>query len=207
MLQEEGATSSPQQRTAITTHLPKLPNFSGDKKDETSYDLWRYEVECLMRYNVKYSTVLQSFRRSLRGNAARVLMRLGTEASIDDILQRIDGVYGTVEDNENLLSQFYSASQKENEDVLEWSCRLEDLLNKVIRMARFHQQKLIKCCGICFGMVCQRTLRTSRIIYLWNLQNSMILEKPSVRLNRINLEGKTVRNINPSNCNQYFPNG
>ena len=133
MLQEEGATSSPQQLTAITTHLPKLPNFSGDKKAETSYDLWRYEVECLMRDNVKYSTILQSIRRSLRENAARVLMRLGTEASIDDILQRFDSVYGTVEDNENLLSQFYSASQKDNEDVSEWSCRLEDLLNKVIQ--------------------------------------------------------------------------
>lgn len=88
----------------------------------------------------------------------------------------------------------YSASQKDNEDVLEWSCRLEDLLNKWFRMARCHKQTLIKCCKICFGMVCQRTLRTLRVIYSRNLHNSMIKEKPSVRLNRINLEGKTVRN-------------
>ena len=60
MLQEEGATSSPQQLTAITTHLAKLPMFSGDRKAETSYDLWRYEVECLMRDNVfNYSAKYQ----------------------------------------------------------------------------------------------------------------------------------------------------
>ena len=79
MLQEESTTSSPQQLTTITTYLTKLPNFTGDKEAETSYDLWFYEVECLMRDNVKYSTILQNIRRSLLGNAARVLMRLGTE--------------------------------------------------------------------------------------------------------------------------------
>jgi hypothetical protein len=60
-------------------------------------------------------------------------MRLGTDASIEEILQTFDSVYGIVDDNENLLSQFYSASQKDNEDVSEWSCRLEDLLDKVIQ--------------------------------------------------------------------------
>jgi hypothetical protein len=60
-------------------------------------------------------------------------MRLGTEASIENILDRFDSVYGTVNDNENLLSQFYNATQGGNEDVSEWSCRLEDLLNKVIQ--------------------------------------------------------------------------
>lgn len=133
MPQDNDASSSPKETTSYTTNTPKLPFFSGDKKGETSYDLWRYEVECLIRDGVKTSAVLQSIRRSLRGNAARVLMRLGTEASIDEILQRFDSVYGIVDDNENLLSQFYSASQKENEDVSEWSCRLEDLLNKVIQ--------------------------------------------------------------------------
>ena len=98
-----------------------------------SYDLWRYEVQCLMKDDVRATTILQSIRRLLRGNAAQVLMRLGTEASIENILDRFDSVYGTVDDNENLLSQFYSATQGGNEDVSEWSCRLEDLLNKVIQ--------------------------------------------------------------------------
>ena len=129
-----GATSSLQHSSTTYTHQPpKLPVFSGDKKSDTSYDLWRYEVQCLMKDDVRATTILQSIRRSLRGNAARVLMRLGTEASIENILHRFDSVYGTVDDNENLLSQFYSASQGGNEDVSEWSCRLEDLLNKVIQ--------------------------------------------------------------------------
>ena len=39
----------------------------------------------------------------------------------------------TVEDNKNLLSQFYIVLHRENEDVSEWSCHIEDLLNKVIQ--------------------------------------------------------------------------
>ena len=35
MPQEEGAKSSHQQLIAITTHLPKLPTISGDKKGDT----------------------------------------------------------------------------------------------------------------------------------------------------------------------------
>lgn len=129
-----GATSSPHVTKHITPlHAPKLPVFSGDKKGDTSYDLWRYEVKCLMKDDVSAATILQSIRRSLRSGASRVLMRLGTDASIEEILHKFDSVYGIVDDNENLLSQFYSASQKENEDVSEWSCRLEDLLDKVIQ--------------------------------------------------------------------------
>ena len=117
----------------IPLHTPKLPVFSGDKKGDTSYDLWRYEVKCLTKDEVSPATILQSIRRSLRSGASRVLMRLGTDASIEEILHKFDSVYGIVDDNENLLSQFYSASQKEHEDVSEWSCRLEDLLDRVIQ--------------------------------------------------------------------------
>lgn len=119
MPQYNDASCSSKETTSYTSITPKLPFFLGDKKGETSYDLWHYEVECLIKDGGKTSTILQSIRRSLRGNARRVLMQLGPEASIDAILQRFDNVYGTVDDNENLLSQFYSASQKENKDVSE----------------------------------------------------------------------------------------
>jgi hypothetical protein len=71
-------------------------------------------------------------RRSLKGSASRVLMRLGPNASVEEILYKLDSVYGIVEEKETLLANFYSARQKENEDVSTWACRLEDLLGKTL---------------------------------------------------------------------------
>jgi hypothetical protein len=66
-----GATSSPHHSlTTYTYHPPKLPVFSGDKKSDTSYDLWRYGVQRLMKDGVRATTILQNIRRSLRVNAA-----------------------------------------------------------------------------------------------------------------------------------------
>nr|KAG5690731.1 hypothetical protein BaRGS_022422 [Batillaria attramentaria] len=55
-------------------------------------------------------------------------MRLGTGATLEDLLAKFDSIYGTVQQKESVLAQFYSARQREGEDVATWSCRLEDLL-------------------------------------------------------------------------------
>ena len=72
-------------------------------------------------------------RASLRGEAAHVLKRLGPDASLDSILQKFNDVYGMVETGEETLSEFYSAHQREDEDVSSWGCRLEDLLDRAVR--------------------------------------------------------------------------
>jgi hypothetical protein len=55
--------------------------------------------------------------RSLKGSAGRVLMRLGPNASVDEILYKLDSVHGIVEEKETLLANFNSARRKEHEDV------------------------------------------------------------------------------------------
>jgi len=59
-------------------------------------------------------------------------MRLGPLADLNELLHKLESVYGTVELKESLLAKFYSAHQKEDEDVSSWSCRLEDLLAHAI---------------------------------------------------------------------------
>ncbi|XP_062587320.1 uncharacterized protein LOC134248953, partial [Saccostrea cucullata] len=58
-------------------------------------------------------------------------MNLGVEATLSDILARLDSVYGLVDRVEAVLADFYSARQKPDEDVTSWSCRLEDIMCKV----------------------------------------------------------------------------
>ena len=72
------------------SYRPRLSNFNGStQKNSTPYDVWRYEVTCLLAEHL-YSTesILEAVRRSVRGGAERVLMRLGPRGDIRDILQK-----------------------------------------------------------------------------------------------------------------------
>ena len=116
--------------TTVKEH-PRLPIFSGEKKGDVDFDLWRFQVQCLLKENYKEEVIALTIRRSLRGEAARVVMRLGSQANITDILNKFESIYGTVDKKQILLSKFYSCRQDINEDVTSWGCRLEDLLSKV----------------------------------------------------------------------------
>ena len=119
----------------VTTHQqpPRLATFAGKdaKGSDTSFELWLYEVKCLMRDKV-YPTklLLHAVRKSLRGEAGEVAMRVGTDATLKQILDKLEGIYGVVEPGENILSEFYSAHQEKDETVSSWGCRLERLLDR-----------------------------------------------------------------------------
>lgn len=58
--------------------------------------------------------------------------RLGISATIPEILDKFERVYGDVDTKEHLLSKFYSAKQGETKNVTKWSCRLEDILSTAV---------------------------------------------------------------------------
>ncbi|XP_069101525.1 uncharacterized protein [Argopecten irradians] len=138
-----GASSS-HTKEHIITQPPRLPFFSGDptSKAEIPYELWKYDVECLLRdASISREVVLRVIRSSLRGNAGMIAMRLGPQASINDLLTHLETNYGIAEDQEALLAKFFSAHQEEGEDVASWSCRLEDILMKVSRCEMLPREK------------------------------------------------------------------
>ena len=96
-----------------------------------AHDIWRYDVKMALM-DPSYTKEQKEFaiRRSLTGSAARLVIYQGLDKSLDDILETLDSVYGSVENKEQLLSEFYSARQKDNEDVTTWSSRLEDIIGK-----------------------------------------------------------------------------
>ena len=107
--------------------IPKLPNFTGDPKCHTVFRVWEFEVQNL-RTLYGEREIIRAIHRSVSGTAATVLMRLGTKATLGQILDKFHLVFGSVVTNEQLLSDFYTSEQKNSESVSEWSCRLEDLL-------------------------------------------------------------------------------
>lgn len=136
----------------VLTQSPRVAIFSGESgKNDTSYEVWKYQVTCLLDKKDKYPrhVISQAIRWSLKGEAAKVAMRLGSDAEVDELLHKFDSVYGVVETKESMLAQFYSARQRDDEDVSSWSCRLEDLLNKTFQtdpaaVGRYGQNEMLR---------------------------------------------------------------
>ncbi len=123
-------------KPATTTYQPQFPRLStffGDdnSKGDTSFDLWKFEVQCLKSSALHpLATVCQAVRKSVKGEAARIVKRLGPEATVDQMMKKLEDVYGEVDAGETLLAEFYAARQAKTEDVTAWGCRLEDLLDR-----------------------------------------------------------------------------
>ena len=135
-------TDKPKQQDKPTQNIqiqrtrdpPKISVFSGcNKKGEAPYELWKYEVNGLRSDKLYDSDMLNyAVRRSLKGDAGMIAMHLGPKASLDDIISKLDSIYGVVETEEDLLAQFYRARQEDDETVTQWSCRLENIMGRAV---------------------------------------------------------------------------
>ncbi|CAC5401144.1 unnamed protein product [Mytilus coruscus] len=125
--------------TSLPNYTPRISTFFGEPgKGEATYNLWRYEVDSLRKSTFAPHIVDLLIRRSLRGEAEKVAMRLGPEASLDQLLNKLEVNYGLSIQHDKLMEEFYSAKQKPNEDITAWANRLEDLLYKASK------QKLVR---------------------------------------------------------------
>ena len=116
--------------------LPKIPCFSGDEpipKGEVTYMVWKYEVQCI-KSNPELSQVqiLQVVRGSLRGTARIMVIPLGQNASLDEILAKLDVMFADAASQEDLIAEFFNSNQKPSESVTAFACRLETLLQSII---------------------------------------------------------------------------
>ena len=112
---------------------PKLPIFSGEEKSETSFDIWNLEVKCVLREgNYTDSSVLQAIRGSLKGKARSLLLSLSEHATAENIIDKLDGVYGNVYSSEALLENFFKETQQPNQSVAEYGMKLESIIQSAV---------------------------------------------------------------------------
>ena len=88
---------------SITQMQPRLPIFSGEDKD-SPYDLWQFEVECLIADKRPECDIRAAIRRSLKGQACRTMMTLGTDATVKQILSKFQKVFGPTELSATVLT-------------------------------------------------------------------------------------------------------
>jgi hypothetical protein len=110
----------------------RISTFSGGAKSDCTYKLWKYEVECLMK-KYYHPEAIHHTIRSLGGEASHIIMHLGPGVSISTIIRNFGSTYGTMDEKKDILSELYSARQKENEGCAQLSCRMEDILSKAVR--------------------------------------------------------------------------
>ena len=116
--------------------FPKFSVFSGDEqktKSEATFEEWKYEVNCIQKEGTyREEAIAEAIRKSLRGQAKRVLLPMGTSATVQEILSKLDGIFGNVATGESVLQEFYTAEQRQDETVAAWGLRLEEILQKAV---------------------------------------------------------------------------
>ena len=122
--------------------IPKLPYFSGDQppmKGEESYSVWRFETRCMISENLPEHVSLQVVRKSLRGTARWALISLGEAANLEEVLDKLDMLFGNVATNESVMQSFYNENQKPTENVTTYGCRIESLLQVAVENGHVNQ--------------------------------------------------------------------
>lgn len=122
----------------ISTHFPQVSKFSGEVKgDHVPFDIWKFEVISLQKEKIhKPEVIQQAIRRSLKGEACRIAMRLGPEASVESLIHKMESVYGSIDYSHDILGSFYSARQEEDEDAVSWGFRLENILDHALEQGQ-----------------------------------------------------------------------
>ena len=120
----------------VAPYVPKLPSFSGDEplqKGDCVFSEWRYEVKCLINdpdFNDR--SILLAIRRSVKGTARKIMIPLGETATVSDILDKLDAMFGDVSTKGMLMQELFNAQQRPDESVTSFGCRLETLLQTAI---------------------------------------------------------------------------
>lgn len=135
----------PQTDDKVQYSYPKFTIFSGEEpkpKTEATYEEWAYEVNCIRKEDVHLEYKLaQAIRKSLRGQAKRVVMPLGTSATVEEMLVKLEKIFGNVASGESILQSFYLASQRADESVAAWGLRLEEILQVAIKKGHIEPEK------------------------------------------------------------------
>ena len=77
-------------------------------------------------------SIAQAIRKSLTGQARSVLQAMGPKAKPEQIISRLESIFGNVASGEAVLQEFYTAEQRQDESTVDWGLRLENVLQRAI---------------------------------------------------------------------------
>ncbi|GFR73006.1 modulator of apoptosis 1-like [Elysia marginata] len=143
-----------------TSMFPRLPIFSGEDKD-TDFDVWHFNVQCLIQEQRSEAGIKLAIRRSLKGQAPRSLISLGVEATVPQILSKFEALFSETVIAQTVLSQFYSIRQSPNEDAEAFALRLQNCIQKAVTLKRVRPEGTNELLKEAFEGALQRATRAA----------------------------------------------
>ena len=106
-----------------------MSTFSGASKDG-SFEQFHYDVQCLIKQGCPYGMVLIAIKRLTKGQAQEIVLHMGEDATVNDIITHYAMIFGDVNTLYVLLAEFYSAPWTPGEIITYWHARLADIASK-----------------------------------------------------------------------------
>ena len=120
---------------AIRTKPPKLQRFSGTDpipKHEIGYTQWSLTLKSYIDVGIPEDLLIESVRNSLRGQAADLMMCLGPKASVKNIIEELEVLFGNNSSYSMLEKVFCSIVQEKDESVTSYCVRLSRAFNNLL---------------------------------------------------------------------------
>ncbi|XP_053390237.1 trichohyalin-like [Mercenaria mercenaria] len=123
--------------TKAKLHKPNIPSLT-----ETTFEEWKIEVEIILKSGLYEENILrQAIRNSLCGHTRKILLTMSPDATIQQIINKLEGIYGNIRSGESVLSEFYMSKQGKDENVSEWGLRLESILQRAIEKGHIKEEQ------------------------------------------------------------------
>ena len=143
----------------------KLPIFSGDGRD-TDYTAWKYQVKCLDRdAKVSTATLLQLIRQSVRGTASGLLISLGENVTLKQVLDKFDAIFGNVFSSRALKTRFLAMRQRPDKSVGSWACRVQTAIGQIMKVDPTEDEDDLQRTQFFFGLTNEKVQTGIRHLY------------------------------------------
>ena len=118
--------------------VPRMRKFTGSptpKNDEATYEQFRHEALVMLQHH-DGAVVKEAIVRAVSGSALDCVNGTDPQGSVLDLLERLDRYYGTVEDADVLMREYFGPSTEKEKTVAQVASRLENLRRKINRYAQ-----------------------------------------------------------------------
>ena len=142
---EEHKSDANKEKLGTQYSFPKFTVFSGEEpkpKTEATYEEWLYEVKSVQNDGIFSDQAIgQAIRKSLKGQAKQVLIPLGTSATLEQTLNKLEAMFGNMATGDSVMQEFYTATQNQGETVTAWSLRIEDIVERAIKKRQIRKEE------------------------------------------------------------------
>uniref|UniRef100_A0A8W8NZZ6 Paraneoplastic antigen Ma-like C-terminal domain-containing protein n=1 Tax=Magallana gigas TaxID=29159 RepID=A0A8W8NZZ6_MAGGI len=135
--------SKPVDKAVYERMLHKFQSMGLNPKGNNPAELGQWMKDFKPKQKIFHQVLVKWNKQgSLTGSAARIVMYQGPDKPLSDILETLNSVYGSVENKQQLLSEFYRARQRGDEDITAWSGRLEEIIGRGLEKGIVRQNEV-----------------------------------------------------------------